>query len=254
MNKPLALDLIKLIDFAYERQTGVQSFTAGGLSVEIAAVLTVHEDFRQVPFGFVATEESPSGDVIAYVILRGTSTLLEWFDDGFALPHAVSMADAPIGHTTDGYERLYRQLSPQIVQALRAIKPTGIRVAGHSLGGALALLAVVDIWNNLGIRAESYTFCAPRAGDPEFAKAFAAAGFVSHRIFNTEDLVPTLPPATTDLSSKLESPSDWLLSLVAHVKGLYQHVGEAVALTFNLGSLEANHSLANIATAIGGLP
>jgi hypothetical protein len=60
-----------------------------------------------VPFGFVATKGSD-----AYVVVRGTQTPLEWFDDATVLP----VPFAPNwGNTTQGFKVIYNQLSPTII-------------------------------------------------------------------------------------------------------------------------------------------
>jgi triacylglycerol lipase len=240
----LALELASMIEVAYAQYAGSTAPLPVALQpLVIEETLTVHENGKQVPFGFIASRTVAStGQMFVFVVIRGTESILEWLDDGFVVPCAI----ASFGNTTDGYEALYRQLSPQIVKTLKRLGIADIIVTGHSLGAALAQLAQVDIWNNLQVRAVSYTFCGPRCGDLAFAKAFAAAGFVSFRIFNTEDLVPTLPPATTDLSGKMLSPTDMLFSLFLHTKGIFEHVGKPVPLTFNLGTIAANHDIANV--------
>jgi hypothetical protein len=72
-------------------------------------------------------------------------------------------------------------------------------IAGHSLGGALATLYVVQnasaaAGTPLNPRA-IYTFASPRVGDETFAAVFDAIDVVKWRIYNAPDLVPMLPPS-----------------------------------------------------------
>lgn len=46
------------------------------------------------------------------------------------------------------------------------------KVTGHSLGGAVAVLAMVDLVDLGWTVHEAYTFGMPRAGDATFARAF----------------------------------------------------------------------------------
>jgi hypothetical protein len=117
-----------------------------------------------------------------------------------------------------------RTLEQTIFDGCKVNEKAKIFVTGHSLGGALALLAGRVIIN-LGIpdsseqceqsqvprgsceqtgvknrfhnRLDICTFAAPRVGDPNFARVFDEFPVV--RYVNTEDVVPTVPPATGKL-------------------------------------------------------
>jgi predicted lipase len=70
-----------------------------------------------------------------------------------------------------------------------------IGVTGHSLGGALAILAAFDILENVktGPVPQLYTFAGPRTGAPNFAESFGAAISECNRIVNFMDVVPQMP-------------------------------------------------------------
>jgi len=129
---------------------------------------------QSVPFGFVATKD---GSLDVYVILRGTITPLEWLDDFTIQP--IPFAPG-WGNTTQGFNNLHTQFSPEIIAALKTLQATGrtlnnIYVTGHSLGAALAHLAAAGIYIELGAKPTSYTYCGPRTGDPDFADAHTQA-------------------------------------------------------------------------------
>ncbi len=76
-------------------------------------------------------------------------------------------------------------------------KSRPVYVTGHSLGGALALMATAELANHedATIRdsiAACYTFGCPRAGDSSFDLYVKAP---LYRITNGVDLVPAIPPA-----------------------------------------------------------
>ncbi|KAJ1659114.1 hypothetical protein IWQ61_001741 [Dispira simplex] len=72
-----------------------------------------------------------------------------------------------------------------------------ITLTGHSLGGAQAVLAAVQIamdnsqWKS---KLRVYTFGEPRVGNTEFAQYYDTQGIPTRRVVNHNDLVPHLPP------------------------------------------------------------
>jgi hypothetical protein len=71
-------------------------------------------------------------------------------------------------------------------------------ITGHSLGGALAIIAAERLQRECGIAASVvYTFGAPRVGSPAFVRAYNASGLGAHtyRLVHGLDIVPSLPPS-----------------------------------------------------------
>ncbi len=91
--------------------------------------------------------------------------------------------------------------SPPMTQVREALAQIGSRglplwMTGHSLGGALAILAAAQLQLKEDIPVQGiYTFGQPRAGDYGFATAFDR-GFESRafRLVNNNDIVPMVPP------------------------------------------------------------
>ena len=82
--------------------------------------------------------------------------------------------------------------------ALKPNKTQPLFVTGHSLGGALAIIAAERIRRELKIEASAvYTFGAPRVGSAAFAGSYNAYGLGdrSYRLIHGLDIVPTLPPS-----------------------------------------------------------
>ena len=98
-----------------------------------------------------------------------------------------------------GFETAIAAVWGDLVAALRACDPSQpIFVAGHSLGGALAIVAAERLRREAGIEAAAiYTFGAPRAGSRSFAHAYIAAGLGArtYRLVHGLDIVPSLPPS-----------------------------------------------------------
>jgi hypothetical protein len=99
----------------------------------------------------------------------------------------------------DGWE----SLRPQITQWLEARAPKSITLTGHSLGGAMAVLAAYDLAERWPI-AEVTVFGCPRTGTGAFAQSYEArtAGpgaitklaAITTRYVMASDIVSRLPP------------------------------------------------------------
>jgi hypothetical protein len=124
---------------------------------------------------------------------------------GFAGTDPLNLAhwltDIDFVHNQDGIHRGFDAALDaawgDVATTLRDADPaTPLLVVGHSLGGALAVLAAHRLRTKLGLRSEVYTFGMPRVGSPEFAAAYNAdAGEHTYRLVHGEDVVPTVPPA-----------------------------------------------------------
>jgi hypothetical protein len=207
-----------------------------------------------VTMGFVASQGNDF-----YIVIRGTITPLEWLDDVTIAPAAFpgNPAKGPWGSTSQGFLDIYNQLWPQITAQVKRTgrtpaSPGNIYVTGHSLGAAVAHLVVAGLYNFYNIVPVSYTFSGPRTGDPVFAQAFAAAGLGTWRIFNTEDIVPTVPFAAIQIAlpnlgmATPGSLAQFLPLLVSHFPQPYQHIGAPLAVTFHHDDIAGNHNLTQL--------
>jgi triacylglycerol lipase len=202
-----------------------------------------------VPFGFVAAK-----DTDLYVVIRGTKTPLEWLDDFTATPVAFNPNGQSWGKITRGFDAIYEYIGPEIIKALGDYKNGGgslnsVFVTGHSLGAALAHIAAGGICAQFGNQPVSYTFSGPRAGEAQFAAAFAKAQLTTWRLFNTEDIVPTVPPAAIQMASPNMgmhgfTPMTQALSSFVQLSAVgYQHVGYPLAVTFHSDLVADNHNM-----------
>lgn len=187
---------------------------------------------QDIPMGFVATR----ADVV-YLIFRGTVTLREWlFDVNIkAQPYRLSQW----GQVSDGFLKIYNRCRESVMSHLNSLEPDGqFFIAGHSLGGALSLLAMPDVVQATGFkRPHVYTFGGPRVGDNDFVQAYnALPGQQTFRVVNTSDVVTAIPlPVVMPLI-----PS-----------GNYSHVDTPVDFTYQGNSLTLNHTIDTYVKALG---
>jgi Lipase (class 3) len=194
-----------------------------GKSYELMGELYDNQD----PFGFVACEASSQS---IFVVFRGTKKLIEWFKDvniplvnyhngkdrSGSITSPISIPQiSGFGRVTVGFRQIYTNLRQEMIDAL-ARCPGGYQVfvTGHSLGGALATLAIPDILNNTSFKVTGnitlYTFASPRCGDREFAEKFKNEKVKHWRIANTEDVVTMFPYPTGNIRKLTEAQRDRL--------------------------------------------
>jgi len=201
---------------------------------------------EDVPFGFIATRNEN-----IFVVFRGTRTPLEWVHNG-EIKQVPYLKD--FGSTTCGFNRIYREFSEDIINTLKDDKfprEYKVFVTGHSLGGALASLCVIDIFQKTSFKNPVlYTFASPRVGDKKFAQAFKEAKLECFRIANTEDIVPTLPLSTPTLEEQPLGLADELISvslkttigLITNYE-IFEHIGRPVYFTTQKDTIADNHNL-----------
>jgi len=179
-------------------------------------------------FGFVLTSELAS--ILAF---RGSDSAEDWVSD-FIAQQVVYRPVRNAGQTHKGFTDIYMSARDEIFSLLEPLdesKP--LFITGHSLGGALATLAALDIANNTAFSSPIvYTFGAPRVGDPNFVRAYNYS-ITSHWRFQNEfDIVPHLPPLI------YQSPK-------TKRSYFYLHVKTEVMRSFRMGSVSGNHILPN---------
>jgi len=99
-----------------------------------------------------------------------------------------------------GFLENYRSLARDVKANLAAIgceKSEPLAVTGHSLGGAMATLALFDLQTSGYSLSKAYTFGQPRVGDKAFARAFnlALKSVPVHRITKADDPFVYMPEA-----------------------------------------------------------
>lgn len=182
------------------------------------------ESTDPVFYGFVVQNTADRNRFV--VVIRGTSDLLEWWDDVFAQLETPFNTHG-YGEVGEGFLRIYNTLKiverpiaagtlPEhslaqagfsrqvaLLTSRHASKAVGtadftpsavVEITGHSLGGALATLYALE--NALSDKIANpllCTFASPAVGNSAFATAFNKLGLTSWRIANVHDVVPMLP-------------------------------------------------------------
>jgi triacylglycerol lipase len=180
-------------------------------------------------FGLVAWNAATKTAIVA---IRGTKTIWDWIGDFDAAP-VPWLANPGSGLVHMGFQLVYEH----ICSSLRGLLKSGCQgveqlwVTGHSLGGAVAVLAAFDIFKNVGLNVtpQLYTFAGPRSGAPDFAEFFNADIKVCYRIVNFMDVVPQVP-----------------------VPPLYVHVGEEVLVHGGFRPLDITYAH-HLTTYLAGL-
>ena len=89
------------------------------------------------------------------------------------------------------------QIKAQVPQLIKTYPHFRFAITGHSLGGALAILAAGDLRKvneDLLGRTELYSFGSPRVGGKHAVEFLSMQSRQSYRITNRKDVIPRLPP------------------------------------------------------------
>ncbi|MEI6428209.1 MAG: lipase family protein [Pseudanabaena sp. ELA607] len=235
-----------------------------------------------LPFGFILSQDTDNAPPDIFVVFRGTRAASEWVKD-FKSVDQINFLDNPnfgkVGEgfaeiytrDHDGENRGYASLQQTIRDTLSnpALCPPNsqIFVTGHSLGSALATLAGLDIAIDETIAANLgnclpnvYTFASPRVGDCKFAQSYFEHQIPCYRVANSEDIVTTLPIASRELlgedmqqnlttgREKTIAALDKILDFIIRdvVNKDFEHVGEPIYFTWQVGSISYNHNMQEI--------
>jgi hypothetical protein len=244
-DKAIASEAGKLVSLAYDQYTkfknGQNDWTLPSGYQNMANLEASPDQLtKKEPFGFVARNLS-TGNV--FVTFRGTESPADWMSDlNFPqVPHTSW------GKVEEGFWKLHLQCTVSVKYGVNAAGAAPqVFVTGHSLGGALAVLAAADlIISGVAPNNIMYSFAGPRVGDLDFAAKFADARNPAWRVVNTEDVVPTVPLATPELLTGAPIPHNPLgmVLMLAHSLN-FEHIGVPVCFTQHKGSIPGNHAMA----------
>ena len=177
-------------------------------------------------FGFVVRELATNALIVG---IRGTQTPAEWVKNFTVIPQVFNAAPE-FGLVHLGFEQMWKKIRRDVVEALeREPDTTRITFLGHSLGGAMATLGIVDVKKNLKRPlVDLCTFGGPRVGKVVFRVKFNKLIQDCFRVVEIRDIVPHVPSKLTlwnhvgreiEVRSK-ESNAHSLKSYLAGLKGL----------------------------------
>lgn len=135
------------------------------------------------------------------VSFQGTDPLSikDWLDDIDIIKADLDFLDVANAKVHSGFLACYfghRDVVVPSIQALQRQYPNyTVWVTGHSLGGAQAIIAALDLvytWKVQNLKA--YTFGCPRVGNGPFALAFNKHVPENWRLTHERDPVPHVPP------------------------------------------------------------
>lgn len=247
----LALELGRLCLQSYQMLTDFNNGTTFTLPAPYTLVnqYLTNESFNGVsaagvalPIAFIATKDDN-----IYVVFRGTVTIIEWIEDAMVaqVPYTF-VSDG--GMTEQGFTGVYATINQAMLQEVQQLAQTGnynnLFITGHSLGAALAVVAVPDFVAHTPFKQPvMYNFAGPRVGDPKFSnEVYNALDINSIRVANTNDLVPTLPPILVEVLVNNQFETFF-----------YEHIDTAQPITFgnpvsgptDFQDIEFNHIMCN---------
>ena len=214
-------ELAKMLKAAVAEPPAVRQAVANDVAAAEAATID------PASFGLVVREQA-TGSVL--VCIRGTQTPSEWLANFTAVPSPFTLVPG-FGLVHLGFERMETSVRNSIASALNGV-PSDARITmlGHSLGGAMAILAAVDLQRNFGrTNVDVCTVGGPRVGKADFRRSFDGEIADCFRVTNQFDIVPHVPSLITgwnhvgeeiEVDGNVESPH----SLAAYLSGL-RHIG-----------------------------
>ncbi len=125
------------------------------------------------------------------VAFRGSAQLADWISN-----LKINSVPTQFGSIHRGFFQSFhdvRQSLENLIEPLLATR--SLLLTGHSLGGALAVLAAM-YWSEKFKIGSVYTFGQPRVGLPSY-QAYMRNHAIDrkiHRIVNANDIVPRVPP------------------------------------------------------------
>ena len=127
-------------------------------------------------------------DNMLVLAFRGTEKKLSDWKTDLKAELVPARDENKVGRIHKGFQAAYYSVESAIEERLRAFPECPLYVTGHSLGGALAVVATRYL--DAGKLAACYTFGGPRVGDLDLARVFRTP---IYRVVNASDTVPRIP-------------------------------------------------------------
>lgn len=142
--------------------------------------------------GFVVRKQGNIGEEFAVLCFRGTTSIQDWMTNLRFKPEPVyhPKGRGYAGEMHKGFVDAHKSVEETIDACLDEVKDLPLYITGHSLGGALAVVATWHI--PCEKLAACYTFGAPRVGTYSLIDKFRTP---IYRVVNGPDPVPFVPPS-----------------------------------------------------------
>ncbi|HEY9737799.1 MAG TPA: lipase family protein [Trichocoleus sp.] len=156
--------------------------------------------------GFTDTQVAflhKEGSERTYVVFRGSDKSVDWMNNfqfrQQVYPYGDGNSDVKFHR---GFMAAYFAVRDRLLPAVKDITSPHIVVTGHSLGGALATIAALDMQYNITSKSSqtisAYTFGAPRVGNRALVASYNNRVPNSYRYVFGWDIVTRIPRAWQD--------------------------------------------------------
>jgi len=152
--------------------------------------------------GFIHDAETDTEGFIAanaeeiFVVFRGTNSLRDWLTDA-QVRRVAPMTSMELGGVHRGFDKAAVTVLESILghaSALRDQQQRALTITGHSLGGALAMVAAMYLEDREEPVNEVITFGQPRVGDGGWRHGYNhLLGHTTWRVVNDTDAITRLP-------------------------------------------------------------
>lgn len=188
----LASRLTHFAAIAYESQWLIESWTCEFCKgIEFKDAKVVYNDSNSV-YGFVGYSPEYQSIVIAF---RGSVDTANWILNLKTTRTSYDLCDGCSVHVgfNQGFNSVKSQVLTQIDHLEAIYRKNKLIVTGHSLGGALAVMAAAYLQKVYGTVDQLYTMGQPRVGNDKFAEFMTTFIPNTYRIVHFADQVPHVP-------------------------------------------------------------
>eukprot|EP00744_Colponema_vietnamica_P010191 GILI01014428.1.p1 GENE.GILI01014428.1~~GILI01014428.1.p1 ORF type:complete len:438 (-),score=114.31 GILI01014428.1:444-1703(-) len=148
---------------------------------------------------FVGADHRAQMIVVAFRGTASNSQLLDELKNSHAVPYRRVKDALMFAYFLEAYHLHEQDLTDTLTYLTRKYPKYRVLATGHSLGGALSSIAMLDLVLKGSIdhkktRIAIYTYGTPRIGNAQWANKFASTFSHAFRVVRHKDIVPHLPP------------------------------------------------------------
>ena len=169
----LALELGYFSSIAYESVASINAWNCAKCGKYVLQNPKAFSNTTGDIQGFTGYSPNLNAIILAF---RGSSNIQNWIINLSFNQVAYSRCGNCKVH--NGFQTGYNTVKTAVISQIQALKAlhrdAKIYLTGHSLGGALAVLALPDVKDSFGSVAGLLTFGQPRVGNSEFASWFGS--------------------------------------------------------------------------------